>query len=358
VAYALLTEGRSRMLVRSDARNVRVRIERGLTVSEADRGAFPACSIFLDGVYRGPPFLDNHRRHYALDHHAGVIRPFTLSTCEQAAVIVALGLPLEEGEWNLYVNEPDLDALLAVWVLLHHDHLAAHHRAALARAMPMLRVEGNIDTHGLALATLSGITPARYGRELRRLERLRRGEAALRRSGRWQSVDPLRYAKRMLGAIDRELWGALPQRPSAPRRRAASTRPKVAILVRSRRGIFEIERWLRARFGQTLARVVLDRGDGAFTLLQADPFLEHGLTDVYPRLDAAEPDGPYVDGDGWGGADDIGGSPRRRASRLSGEEVLTLLSVRDGLEPVVVDAKARRRGGRSSSDARVRLPGP
>src|ERR1051326_4845773 len=124
-------------------RDVRLFVERGLAVRPADLARYPDPSVFLDGVYAGAPFVDNGRRHYALDHHQGVVRALTLATCEQAAVMVAMGLQLRDGTWRVFVNEPDLDALLSAWVLLNYDALVADDMARLAEVMPLLRVEGN-----------------------------------------------------------------------------------------------------------------------------------------------------------------------------------------------------------------------
>ena len=96
--------------------NIHLHVRWGLAVDEAGREKYPPQTIFLDGAFTGPPFLDNSGRHYSLDHHAGgTPRGFMLATCEQAVVMVLDGLPLEEGEWQLYINDPDLDAVLAAW---------------------------------------------------------------------------------------------------------------------------------------------------------------------------------------------------------------------------------------------------
>lgn len=363
--YRLEGEGHGRHVVRVDRKGLELHVIRGLHVTEEDRVGYADRSIFLDGVFLGPPFLDNVRRHYALDHHHGVVRPFTLATCEQAAVLVALGLPLREDRWSIYVNEPDLDALLAAWVLLQHDTLLEGGHARLRAVMPLLRVEGHIDTFGFELPELSALEERRLACEFQRLERLRRAEVRLRRTSRWSEDDPLAYALEALELFDRELL-SLPARRS---RRAEDSSvvdgAKVAVLIRSSLGIYLVEQALRIRFGDALARVVLERPSGGFSLLQCDPFLGHRLTDLYPLLDAADPSAETGDGHGWGGADDIGGSPRQRPSRLDGEQVLRLVARIDGLEEVLVrgdDASGLRATRPSSLTRRGRrrpgLPDP
>src|SRR5690606_12821565 len=65
-AYRVDPEGR--FIVRTAAPNVRLYVDRKLTVVENDRDRYPEQTLFLDGVFNGPPFMDNERRHYALDH--------------------------------------------------------------------------------------------------------------------------------------------------------------------------------------------------------------------------------------------------------------------------------------------------
>ncbi|MBM4376573.1 MAG: hypothetical protein FJ095_15935 [Deltaproteobacteria bacterium] len=120
-------------------------------------------------------------------------------------MMVALGLRLHEGCWSLYLNEPDLDGILAAWVLLQHDRLTAHRRERLFAVVPLLRIEGHADTYGLELPDLTGLGPRRLARERRRLDRLRGAEIELRRHGMWGEVDPLLYAAAVLEALARSL---------------------------------------------------------------------------------------------------------------------------------------------------------
>lgn len=326
--YAIVGDGAARSIAPALAPNVRVVVERGLVVTDTARAELPDRALFLDGAYEGPPFIDNVRRHYALDHHSGVVRPFTLATCEQAAVLVALGLPLDEGEWRIYLNDPDLDALLAAWVLINFAALRADDHRLIGELMPLLRVEGNIDTYGLDRAALSGVLPRSYAIHKARLERLRAEELALRRTGEWDACDAVAYSRARLAAFDAELLGH--GRRDASRRalvrRGFVRARKVAVLMRSTAGIYEVEEALRIRYGNALAIVVLDRGEGHVSILLADPFLPKSLTDVYPLLNAADGLADSAAGNVWGGAREIGGSPRRTGTALGGEQVVRLVA--------------------------------
>ena len=107
----------------TDAPNLKVSVNRDHSISaSAARKAAPG-TIFLDGVARCEPFMDHEKQIYNLDHHEGCVRSFTLAACEQALVLSMKGLDLREREWNILANEPDLDTVLAIWILLNHRRI-------------------------------------------------------------------------------------------------------------------------------------------------------------------------------------------------------------------------------------------
>jgi hypothetical protein len=325
-------------VVRRNRPDVRVFVERGLVVQEKDRARYPERTIFLDGVYAGPPLLDNTRKHYSLDHHAGVIRAFTVATCEQAAVLISSGLPIDTGSWQIYVNEPDLDAALASWVLLNHDRLLADGQRLLWDVMPIIRVEGVIDTHGLDMGVVSGVRPRVYAAHKERLDELRARELELKQSGRWERIDPRSYTAELLDLLDRRLMqqDAIPPPPASEPsslRRVEWPARRLAVLFKGERPIYELERDLKGVYGRELALIVLDRGAGRMTLLQVDPFLPKCLNDLYPLLNQRDGKANESSGNVWGGSADIGGSPRASGTSLSGDEVLQLAAQVFACEP-------------------------
>jgi hypothetical protein len=304
---------------------VRLFVERGLVVTEAVRERYPSRSVFLDGVFDGPPFLDNKARQYSLDHHSGCLRAAMLASCEQAAIMVLQGLPLGEGEWSVFINEPDLDAVLAAWVLLNHAILKANDHRLLRRAMPLIRVEGQIDTHGLEMDALLPIPQRQYETEKARIYELRGGEIRLKASGEWDTADFVLHTRSVLEHLDDELLDPGLVRRARHDQVRLRTR-KLAVLCTSRDGIYEVETQLRHRYQDELGLIILDRGTGHVTLRQVDPFLPNSLTELYPLLNARDPSVTAGSEDRWGGAEDIGGSPRIRGTGLSGREVLRIVS--------------------------------
>jgi len=326
--YQLVEREDQRFVVCCNAPNILLRVERGLTVSEGGRKKYPQQTIFLDGVYAGAPFYDNKTRQYSLDHHAGCVRAFTLATCEQAVVMLLQGLPLGEGDWKVYSNDPDLDALLAAWVLMNHVELRHEDGKLLRACMPLIRVEGVIDAHGKDMAPLTGLTEVAYAEELRRIERLIEAEKALKGAGRWQAIDFVQYSLELLEAIDELLFPAgyldelleIEELARVPLRNQ-----KVAILCRSQQGIYAVEAALKTRLDKQLGIILLDLGEGRYTVRQVDPFLDQDLNALYRALNKKD---QRVDLEGeniWGGSNDIGGSPRKTGTALSSEEILQVV---------------------------------
>jgi hypothetical protein len=329
--YSISVDDPERFIVCRSAPNLHLFVERGLAVSKGARKRYPRQTIFLDGAFVDAPFLDNQQRQYSLDHHAGCLRSFTLATCEQAVVMLLQGLPLDEGEWQILINEPDLDAVLAAWVLFNHAELLADEQKLLHAVMPLVRVEGVIDAHGLDMSVLTGLPAERYQAERERIDVLRAPEAEHRSRGDWDQVDYCAYTADLLRRIDKML---VPAEYWLGRVQVVETlelpidERKLVVLCHAQSGIYEAEAQLKERFGKQLGVIVLDQGGRRFTLRQVDPFLPKTLNSAFALLNEHDPRVKQVaadqEDDGWGGSDEIGGSPRRSGSGLDGRQVLEL----------------------------------
>ena len=330
--YRIVDRDTGRFIVAEDTRSIQLHVRPGLAVTEEDRKTYPEYTIFLDGAYNGAPFLDNERWQYSFDHHNGCVRPFTLATCEQAAVMLLKGLPINEGEWRMYMNQPDLDALLAAWLLMNHRDLLADQAALLRLVMPMLHVEGIIDSHGLEMAVLTGLDEEQYGIQKTRLDQLMIPEREHRSAGTWANLDMVEYACDRLAAIDATLAeaGMLRERAQVE---VIATRDiqmeKQLVLCRSAGGIYEVEARLRELLGKALGVIILETGEHKYTLKQVDSFLSRDLVALYQALNARDPEAVSQSDSGanlWGGSADIGGSPRASGSGLSADEILDITS--------------------------------
>jgi hypothetical protein len=118
--YTIKDRDNKRILICLEAPNIGVQVEAGLTVSSSAARKSPSCTIFLDGAAQCEPFMDLEKQIYNFDHHEGCARPFTLATCEQVLVMILKGMDLRARDWRVFANEPDLDTILAIWLILNH----------------------------------------------------------------------------------------------------------------------------------------------------------------------------------------------------------------------------------------------
>jgi membrane protease YdiL (CAAX protease family) len=310
----------------TDAPNLKVSVSRELSISaSAARKAAPG-TIFLDGVARCEPFMDHEKQIYNLDHHEGCVRSFTLSACEQALVLSLKGLDLRERGWNILANEPDLDTVLAIWILLNHRRIQNREFANRQRLLTLVRLEGTIDALGLELKEFSGLPPELCAAMQRLIDHLRREEIRLKKEALWDEVGFLDYTADLLHQIDRMIY-----RPSdfsdfqeiKELARADINGKRIVIAVEADMGIYEIEPLLKNIYGDRLGWVILKKGQNTYTLRQMDIFMPVTLERVYERLNFIDAAVKYRDRQNhWGGSVEIGGSPRETGSRLTPTEIV------------------------------------
>jgi len=314
-----------------EAPRLRAIIEPGLSLSRAEANNLGRRVILLDGAGSFGPLIDSERQLYNLDHHTGCERLFTLSTCEQALLLVHGGLELSEGDWTLYANEPDLDTVLAIWCLLNHRRLRELGPEARDLLLPLLRLEGAIDANGHELARLCGLPTAVLEETEQRIDDLLARERRLKQTGSWNNKNVHAYTLEMLRAVDalvykredfgdyarvEEIYGHV---EVAPRR--------VAVACRDRAGIYLVEQHLKARWGDQLSLIALENEPGQYTLRRVGSVAGPQLEPAYDLLNKVD---PAVDGrppgKSWGGSGDIGGSPRPQGTRLTAEDLLGALA--------------------------------
>ena len=328
--YSIRSKGDDRELICSESPSLAVRIERGLSIPSAAVRKAPPGSIYLDGAAQGGPFVDAERGILNLDHHEGCVRSFTLSTCEQAMVLTRKGLDLKGREWTIYANDPDLDTVLAIWVLLNHVRLNDANPEIRSRVIPMVRLEGTIDAHGLEMKELCGLTADAQEKLFGELEQLRSKEIALKKKQKWGEIDLLQYTADVLRAIDamiyssRHFEGVIAIEELA---RADIGENRIAIVCRSEKGVYEVEPELHRLYGNHLGVIVLQKDPSTYTLRQVDMFLPSALESVYEQLNLMDPAaGNRRSGNRWGGSGEIGGSPRATGTALTPEQILGALA--------------------------------
>lgn len=323
--YAIRGINGEKMLSCVEAPNLNVQIKFGLSVSAAAVGKAPAGTIYLDGVAQTGPLLDNARQVYNFDHHEGCVRAFTLSTCEQVLVMLKKGFDLKSREWKIIANDPDLDTVLAIWLLLNHVRISEKESVREHILFPLIRLEGAIDSLGLELKSLTALSPAQMNQSQRIIDHLRRVELRLKKDGHWgEETDFIAYAADLLHDIDQimyepEKFGQLLGIEELARVNLPDGHQ--AVVVQSDMGIYEIEPLLKKIYGDSIGLAILRRSPTAYTLRLMNPFLSTSLEDVYATLNFLDPAVKGRAQDRWGGSSDIGGSPRERGTQLTPEQI-------------------------------------
>jgi hypothetical protein len=314
-----------------EAPGIAVAVHKSHSYSETDARKLGKRVILLDGAGQFGPLVDATNQVYNLDHHEGCVRALTLATCEQAMVLVAKGLELDKGDWTVYANEPDLDTVLAIWVLLNHRRLSSLSPGAHDTLMPLLRLEGSIDANGHALTPFCGLPEAALRSASASVEHLMSRLNALADSSRRQAPDLVELTLRMMCEVDALVFtdeeiGEVPALEEMFGHVSIGG-DRVAVACHDPHGIYAVEGALKKIWGDRLGIIVLQEGK-SYTLRRSAAFSGIDLQIAYERLNLID---RTVDGsppsDRWGGSEDIGGSPRIKGSKLQPDEVLEALAV-------------------------------
>jgi len=315
----------TRILTCLEAPNIAVQVEAGLTVSASAARKSSAGTIYLDGAAQSEPFMDHEKQIYNFDHHEGCLRPFTLSTCEQVLVMILKGLDLRSREWSVFANEPDLDTILAIWLLLNHQRVQQKESGRLQFLYTLVRLEGVIDSHGLEMTEFSGLPTELLKKTKKVIDYLRAEEIDLKKKAMWEKKDRLELTAIILQKIDRIIYRSNDFADFKELKELARVdlgTGRIAVIVEADQGIYELEPHLHKVYGEKLGLAALKKGEGQYTLRRLDPFMPGDLDDVYPILNNIDPAVRCrTNSHQWGGSGDIGGSPRGIPTKLSAGEI-------------------------------------
>jgi hypothetical protein len=277
----------------------------------------PPYSIALDGYVATEPFIhtaaDGPYRNF--NHHEVVDRSCTTATCEQARRAVLLGLydlfrKRGERTATLWVNDCDQDVCLATWVLMNPDRASE----------PLVRVLASIED---LLDMSSGTFPLPHERDLlgevrwvfEPYTRVRPRLVALDAAGMRQVIHDVHLRidqftvgraeklaldgeyKRIGGGLGEKPWWLVEVDKQSARERLVANGVRAAIEVFGRHG----DRW-------------------SYTVWRRSEYITwFPVRSILYALTGAE---LASGGTGsWGGADNVGGSPRPAGSVLSPEAV-------------------------------------
>lgn len=241
-------------------------------------------SIYLDGACRGPA-IDNEKRSYSFDHHAGCSRFATLSTCEQ--VLLALDMGLDPRGLRVVVNDLDADTSVAIWLLFNSNRIDDRVREQVHKI-------GRVDSHGPLWA------PTRLHKAL------------TRRPGAVQTFEDLLADQAKINAWAEGGDRALPEPFAMP------PCPMHGLNVHG--DVVEVMGDFAAAYAAgaivALAKVPGPAGTIGWTIGKKSDFARGDIPGFLAEMNSVEP--------GWGGGSTIGGAPRNpdgTRSRLSFTEV-------------------------------------
>lgn len=282
----------------------------------------PPLSISLDGYVEGPPAFSPIGPHANFDHHAKVDRLSTRSTCMQVFMAVTMGLFdsfQKDGRpfANVFVNDPDQDTCLAVWVLNNPDRCQG-----LRINQPVARLligEDILDCTGGAYP----VDPNNRG--MQEQAWIFEPYFAARMDGRLFRMDAAG-----MGSIIHQVGERI----------TAFTEGEGELIELDTRydemgggagWRLIVEHGPHARtalFGAGVRAFVSARDNGddswTYTIGKMSPYVRFPVDELYTALNAAEglADGPG----GWGGSNTIGGSPREGGSKLPPLEIERLVN--------------------------------
>ena len=337
--YCIRQDGKFRVLTCVEAPTIIIRPDRRLAISAKQARKYPAGTIFLDGAAQGDPFSDIQNEVYNLDHRQGCIQ--SLATCEQAMVLVRKGLDLCKSDWTVFANDADIDTVLAMWVLFNHLRLNKDSKAR-GKIMPLLRLQGVIDTHGRDVQDLAALPAELLQSTATMLKQLQLPEDVFRDYGHWSETDLLEYIAGRLRAVDELIYApenftGLCEIDELARAKIADG--SIAVACRSTADIDDVQRQLQGSYGQRLGILIFQNGSSSYCVRRLDRNLPATLERVYERLNLLDPAATSGAENRWGGSSEIGDSPRKTGTSLTGEQIAA--AVREAFwEPTLVEVVA------------------
>ena len=277
-------------------------------------------AIALDGYVFGEPWLlvTPKGPYRNFNHHETVDRSCTSATCEQARRAVVLGLYdlfRVEGQRHatLYVNDCDQDVCLATWILMNPERAVEPLVRVVSQIVDLLDMSAGVypmpherdllgqvrwvfDPYVRARPTLSQLKSEGV-REIIRDVHLRLDQFVIGRA----EILPLEGKFTRLGGGDGWVLAEVTHQTAREKMVASGVRAAVE------------------HFGRAGERYL-------YTLWRRSEYVVNfPVRELLAALNVAEGFQP-VDPTGWGGADNVGGSPRGRGSALSPSQVEAIVN--------------------------------
>ena len=282
----------------------------------------PPYSIALDGYVNSVSELDFNGPYLNFDHHSGVRRLITRSTCAQVYLAIVLGLfklfqKDNQPHANIYVNDCDQDVCLSYWLLKNPDKiLNLRVQDYIAR---LIIGEDFVDA-------TAGSFPIDLTRNVvQQSFWIFEPYTIARTSGELKNYSSSQIVELILSVYERiDLY----TEGKAQKIEVDARYEKVGggegwILAK------EIGPYARAQLYQEGVQALItfrDNQDGTYTysIGKISDFIKFPIPELYNVLNQAE---NLTDpSNQWGGSTIIGGSPRRSGSKLKPEELENIVN--------------------------------
>lgn len=294
-------------------------VKRGFAISYECETKFN--TIYLDGAFKGPLF-DVKRKTFSLDHHENCIRQITKSSCEQALLFAKYGT-FDDIAYDIIGNDPDLDTILAGWILLNVDQIK--NSEVFKKILPLILVAGNIDSYGFGFEEITGLSSEIILQEKNRLNWLREDEVKIKSSGEWNNIDYTKYTLSVFNKLDKFIFYNSNSNSFSIKIKNEEYHPLIngknlLFIEDSRLSIYDAEE-LFIKDDNSIECIILSDGNGKYTIKLSKIISKYLLDTVWIVLSNAEMLEKRKKGftpeyqtqtyfTNWGGSSNIGGSPR------------------------------------------------
>lgn len=273
----------------------------------------PGPAVALDGYVRGAPQSCN--THADFDHHEGVERQQTPSTCLQVLEAIDNGdTLLESSELNVYINDHDPDVAFSVWLLHNRAYIPLLKQEQRQRLEQVFAAEDRVDVTG---GTSAGDTEPEVVETLAWICDL---WCQQRANGDAATEENIRAAiASMCGRLSSWVLAGI------------SSTGDVDMEVET---VAQLGNVALIREHHPLARTTLESKGIKVFISVLDPYgtkvtvgttasENGGLNELWPVLNKAEQEVRSLTEEQWGGSDSVGGSPRITGTALNLTTVLT-----------------------------------
>ena len=282
----------------------------------------PRFSIALDGYVKGPPRFLIQGPYANFNHHEGVARIATRSTCAQVYYYIRLGLLdtfQKNGEPNarVYINDVDQDVCLSCWLLKNSAKLEGLRFDNVL--VQLILFEDILD----ASAGAYPINPENP--QIRRQAWIYEPYTQARTDGSIYSMSK-KEMKDILRSVCTRIDAAIDGRGGEieldTRFEKIGGGPGWQLI--NEKGPYARTKLFSKKIKAYVALVENKEDTYAYTIGKMSPFVIFPLERIYGALNKAE--GLSSEENCWGGSAIIGGSPRKTGSRLTPEKVQQVIN--------------------------------